>query len=93
MDTLHLDPEHARRLTADLLDAADHPLPDSPPPLPDSPALARLTTALDRALHHLDAGTRTLCGHARRLAEDSLRGIDAAADTDDSLATGLGGLA
>lgn len=93
MDTLHFDPEHARRLAADLLAAADRPRREITPTLPDSPALTRLTTALNRALHHLDARSHTLHGQARRLAEDSLHTIDAATGTDRALATDLGALA
>lgn len=88
MDTFSVDPDRARLLTAELLDAADH-LPDTPLP---GPGPDRFSTSLHHAVAHLDTETRRVHDRARILAERSHRVIDAAEGTDQSLAAGLGRL-
>jgi hypothetical protein len=88
MDTFSVDPDRARLLTAELLDAADH-LPDTPLPRPGQD---RFSTSLHHAVAHLDAQTRCVHERARVLAERSHRVIDAVDRTDQSLAAHLGRL-
>lgn len=92
MSTFSVDPDRARLLAAELLDAASR-LPDTP--LPRTGASAgpgRFTASLHRALTHLDGETRRVHDRARVLAERSHRVIDSAEHTDRTLATHLGRL-
>ncbi|RSZ61784.1 hypothetical protein EAH68_10960 [Corynebacterium hylobatis] len=88
MDTFSVDPDRARLLTAELLDAADH-LPDTPLP---HPGQGRFSTSLHHAVAHLDTQTRCVHDRARVLAERSHRVIDATEGTDRTLAADLGRL-
>lgn len=88
MDTFTVDPDHARLLTAELLDAADH-LPATPLP---APGRGRFSASLHAAVTHLDVETRRVHDGARVLAEHSHRVIDAAECADHSLAAHLGRL-
>ncbi|MCS5478595.1 hypothetical protein NYP18_02885 [Corynebacterium sp. YIM 101645] len=88
MDTFSVDPDRARLLTAELLDAADH-LPDTPLPRPGQ---GRFSTSLHHAVAHLDTQTRCVHDRARVLAERSHRVIDATEGADRTLAADLGRL-
>lgn len=88
MDTFSVDPDRARLLTAELLDAADR-LPDTPLP---HPGQDRFSTSLHQAVSHLGTQTRSVHDRARVLAERSHRVIDASQSADRSLAADLGRL-
>lgn len=88
---VHLDPDHARQLAAELLRSGEQPGPP-PPPLADGPGLHRFRTAaaaaIDANLHRGElAGQR-----ARELAETSFGSITAYEDGDALLAGRLGRL-
>lgn len=92
MSPFSVDPDRARILADELLDAASR-IPG--PPLPRPGAVARpgrFTESLNRALNHLDDQTRRVHDRARELAERSRRAVEAAEHADDSLARHLGRL-
>lgn len=89
MSTLHLDPDHARLLSSELLDAALQP-PVTPVTVSGE---GRFAASLLSALLHLDAQTRRVHDRARVLGERSHRVVTAAEDTDHLLAADLGRLA
>lgn len=88
MDTFSVDPDRARLLTAELLDAAEH-LPDTPLP---PPGQDRFSISLHHAVTHLDSQTRSVHDRARVLAERSHRVINATESADRSLAAEFGRL-
>ncbi|GAB3693175.1 hypothetical protein [Corynebacterium nasicanis] len=88
MDTLHLDPAHARLLATDLLDAASRP-PLTPVTVSGG---GRFAASLLDALLHLDTQTRRVHERARVLGERSHRIIAAADAQDRGLAAELGRL-
>ena len=92
MSTFSVDPDRARLLAGELLDAASR-LPDTSLPHADTSAgLGRFAGSLHGALAHLDDQTRRVHDRARVLAERSWRVIDAAEHTDRASAARLGRL-
>ncbi|GAB2500660.1 hypothetical protein CATRI_02640 [Corynebacterium atrinae] len=90
MRAFDFDPDHARRLTTELFDAAAaRPHTPTLPVEDPSPALDRFTGALSRALGGVDTQTRLVHEQAHRLADAASQAIGAAVDTDADLARRL----
>lgn len=85
MSTLHIDPDLARHLIGELLDAADH----LPPPTFPAPREDRFSRALCAAVSHLDSEATRVHGHARALAVSAHRTVADAGHVDAALAHDL----